>query len=196
MTGITDEDTEAQRGAANGLRSHSQEAAHPDARRGTRTRTHMARRRARPRTHRCDTCTRVAPIDTRGHSPRTHKPGGLAAGRANACTHVCVCSRKCAQRAPTHTRSEDPKRRRSPGSLERGQDLVPRTPGASASFRLSLPQMFAVAPASRPDVLSAPGCLRDPQAEGAARRSGGTRGPSRSRALIGQEKQARRSPEA
>ena len=53
-----------------------------------------------------------------------------------------------------------------------GPGLHPSDPG-SISFLPplppSLPQMFTEAPASRPDVCDAPGCLRDPEAKKAAR---------------------------
>lgn len=53
-----------------------------------------------------------------------------------------------------------------------GPGLHPLDPGSISFLPLlppSLPQMFAAAPASRPDVRDAPGCLRDPEAKEAAR---------------------------
>lgn len=86
-------------------------------------------------------------------------------------THVHIRSHMC-----THTltrahilRPETKVLTWLPGA---GPGLCPWDP-VSISFLpplpLSLPQMFAVAPASRPDVLDALGCLRDPEAGGVSR---------------------------
>lgn len=53
-----------------------------------------------------------------------------------------------------------------------GPGLHPSDPGSISFLPLlppPLPQMLAAAPASRPDVRDAPGCLRDPEAKEAAR---------------------------
>lgn len=74
--------------------------------------------------------------------------------------------------ALTHTHIPRPETKVLTWLTGSGPGLCPSDPG-SVSFLPplppSLPQMFAVAPSSQPDVHDAPGCLRDPEAEGAAR---------------------------
>lgn len=120
------------------------------------------------------TFTHTTHICTRGRNPCTFASPTDSPTVTQRHTHVCTYGPTDVRtRVDSYTRPEASRLQCSPGFLERGQDSVPQTPGASASFRPSIPstsQMFAApAPASQPDVLNAPGCLRDLRAKGVTR---------------------------
>lgn len=88
-------------------------------------------------------------------------------------THTCtqMFMHMCTQ-ALTHTHSQGPEASELTWIPGAGPGLCPSDSGSISFLPLfppSLPQMFAGSPARWPDVLSDPGCLRDPETEVVAR---------------------------
>ena len=144
-------DVEAQRGEATGLRSHSQQVMELVSELSLTTKSPG---HACVHTH-AITWTQYMHIGRHAHT-HTH---------THTRAHMFIL-------ALTHTHIPRPETKVLTWLAGAGPGLHPSDPG-SISFLPplppSLPQMFAEAPASRPDVRDAPGCLRDPEAKEAAR---------------------------
>lgn len=180
------EETEAQRGAATGLRSHSQEVvelgfkprlyhstqyAHLDMHVPARTHKHVWAQGtcAHINAHKHNTFTHMAHIYTYGHNPGMHTSPTDSRkcththihGVAQMCTHArtqthLLMTRNCSAHLALWSGARTP-------SLRPQEHRLPSAPPSRP------PPDVCRAPASQPDVLNAPGCLRDPQAGGVAR---------------------------